>query len=184
MEKKEQKIKDNVVIGVSSTAGAAVGVVGASFVAQSLQANEVTDQENMHTHHANANHPHQPVRHHEDDSHQPEPPQPEPQPEPEVEVLSYETVTNDDGSQSDFAVVAVDGQPVVIADVDSDGIADVMAADVNHDGQIDEGEIVDISDEQMAMTPFQQETGMGGDDTYLADGDDYVNNANMNAYMA
>ena len=45
-------------------------------------------------------------------------------------------------------------------------------------------EIIDISNENIAMDPFQQEAEMGGDDLYLAsnDGDDYVNNANIDDY--
>ena len=170
MEKKDRKVKESVATGASSIAGAAVGVVGANVIAQEVNAAEVTEQEEIVA---------QPVD---------EPviqPEPDPiSPDPQVEVLGYGPVINEDGTQADVAVVAVDGQPVAIGDLDGDGMADVMASDLNQNGVIDNNEIIDISNENIAMEPFQQEAEMGGDDLYLAsnDGDDYINNANIDDY--
>lgn len=187
MEKKERKIKGNVATGASSIAGAAVGVVGANVIAQEVNAAEVTEQEEITT---------QPEREevvaetiHQDENHDEPVIQPDPEPisaDPQVEVLSYEPVTNEDGTQADIAVVAVDGQLVAIGDLDGDEMADVMASDINQNGVIENNEVIDISNEDISMEPFRQEAEMGGDDLYLAsnDGQDYVNDANVDAYMA
>ena len=100
--------------------------------------------------------------------------------EPEVEILSYETISNEDGSQMDFAVVSV--QQMGIIDVDQDGTADLIAVDANNSGQIDEDEIFDISSEGLSMQTLQ--------DDYLAQNDssmqgpDYINDGNVDNYMA
>ena len=183
MEKKERKIKESVATGASSVIGAAVGVVGANVVAQSVNAAEVTDQEAITTPPASDEVVAEPVR---PQDNQDEPIQSDMPQDTQVEVLSYETVTNEDGSQADLAVVAVDGQPVVIGDLDGDGIADVMASDLNLNGEIEEHEMIDVSDENIAMDPFQQEATNMNNDMYLASHDtpDYVNDANVDAYMA
>lgn len=181
MEKKDRKVKESVATGASSIAGAAVGVVGANVIAQEVNAAEVTEQEEIVAQPVNEDVVTEPV-------HQDEPaiqPEPDPiSPDPQVEVLGYGPIINEDGTQADVAVVAVDGQPVAIGDLDGDGMADVMASDLNQNGVIDNNEIIDISNENIAMDPFQQEAEMGGDDLYLAsnDGDDYVNNANIDDY--
>ena len=105
--------------------------------------------------------------------------------EPEIEVVSYDTVTNEDGSQMDVAVVNAQGQAVMIADVDQNGIADVMAADINNNGQLDDGEIVDISDQNIVMQPLQEAANMGGNEMIAQTNDvDYINDANVDDYIA
>lgn len=104
--------------------------------------------------------------------------------EPEIEILGYETVSNDDGSQMDVAIVSVDGQEAVIADLDMDGTADVIAADLNGDGSLDDGEFADVSGQGIAMATFQDATGMTDDSTLLAQNEDYVNDADVNDFMA
>ena len=186
MEKKERKIKENVATGASSVAGAAVGVVGANVIAQEVNAAEVTNQETITTPSANDEFVAEPV-HQQENQHEPAQPEPSSTPEDtQVEVLSYETVTNEDGSQANVAVVAVDGQPVIIGDLDGDNVADVMASDLNLNGEIEENEMIDVSNENIAMSPFQQEATSMDNDMYLASHDtpDYVNDANVDAYMA
>lgn len=102
--------------------------------------------------------------------------QQEPQNESQLNVLSYETVTNEDGSQMDVAVVDIEGQQAVVVDSNRDGKADVLAMDLNHNNQLDEGEMVDISNENIAMQQFQQQAEMNTDN-YLAmkdEGPDYI----------
>ena len=100
-------------------------------------------------------------------------------------MVSYETVTNEDGSQMDVAVVNAQGQTVMIADVDQNGIADVMAADLNNNGQLDEGELVDVSGENIAMQPLQDAANMNGNDMIAQTNDvDYINDANVDDYIA
>lgn len=82
--------------------------------------------------------------------------------EPVVEVLGVEQVTLDDGSTASIGGAIVDGQQVVVIDVDNDGVGDLMASDVNGNGSIDDSELIDVSQGQIAMSDF--ETG-GVDDT-------------------
>lgn len=102
--------------------------------------------------------------------------------EPQVEVLDYETITNEDGSQMDLAVISVDGQEMGLYDVDQDGIADLLAQDTNNDNQITPNEIEDISTEDISMQPFHDE--------YIAQNDpamhdpDYINDGDVESYMA
>ena len=112
-------------------------------------------------------------------------PVPEPTPESEIEVVSYETVTNEDGSQMDVAVVNAQGQAVMIADVDQNGLADIMASDLNYNGQLDNGEIVDVSDQNIAMQPLQDAANMNGNNMVAQTGEpDYINDANVDDYIA
>lgn len=207
-EKKTSEVKSNVISGMSSTVGAAAGVVAGSVISSEVNAAEipVTPEEEQEvevvssqpsrtdgntTHHNSAPAP-EPEPTPEPEP-RPEPtPQPEPEPtpgptpeEPEIEVVSYETVTNEDGSQMDVAVVNAQGQAVMIADVDQNGYADVMASDINNNGQLENGEIVDVSDQNIAMQPLQQAANMGGNDMVAQTNDvDYINDANVDDYMA
>lgn len=233
MEKKESKIKSNVAAGMSSTAGAAIGVVAGSAVSQSAFAaeepqpgQEPTSQPERPT--ANTGQAQQPAKPTSapapEPTPQPEPPKPEPPtpqpqpdpepglpvpnpiPEPEVEVISCETVTNDDGSQMDVAVVAIDGTPTVLVDVDQDGITDAVIIDENGNGMLEENEVyteihVDengdgmvqanevhaVSELGIAMPPVEN-AGMNDDSLAYGDIDpnapDYINDANVDNYMA
>lgn len=213
-EKKTSEVKSNVISGMSSTVGAAAGVVAGSVISSEVNAAEipVSPEEEQEvevvssqpsrtggstTHHNPTPAPEpEPTPEPEPDP-EPEPrpeptPQPEPEPtpgptpeEPEIEVVSYETVTNEDGSQMDVAVVNTQGQTVMIADVDQNGIADVMASDLNNNGQLDNGEIVDISEQNIAMQPLQEVANIGGNEMIAQTNDvDYINDANVDDYIA
>ncbi len=67
-------------------------------------------------------------------------------PEVEVVVVAHDPTTNTNG-----AVVTVGGEPVVLLDVNDDHIFDGLAADANHDGEISENEIVEISGENITV---------------------------------
>lgn len=90
---------------------------------------------------------------------------PNPQPTPtgndggdahEVQVLGvYQT---EDGME---AAVLTNGEEVAaVVDVDGDGTADVLLVDENHNQQIDEGEVYDVSAEHVEMQRYE--------DAYLA----------------
>lgn len=210
-EKKTSEVKSNVISGMSSTVGAAAGVVAGSVISSEVNAAEipVTPEEEQEvevvssqpsvtsgssTHHNPAPTPEPAPEPTPEPEPRPEPtpePNPEPEPtpgptpEPEIEVISYETVTNEDGSQMDVAVVNAQGQAVMIADVDQNGYADVMASDLNNNGQLDNGEIVDVSDQNIAMQPLQEAANMGGNDMIAQTNDvDYINDANVDDYIA
>ena len=205
-EKKTSDVKSNVISGMSSTVGAAVGVVAGSIISSEVNAAEmpaaeipVTPEEEQDVEvvssqpsktggstpsHNPTSHPTpQPAT---EPNPTPEPtPASEPRPESEIEVVSYETVTNEDGSQIDVAVVNAQGQAVMIADVDQNGVADIMASDLNYNGQLDNGEIVDVSDQNIAMQPLQDAANMNGNNMVAQTGEpDYINDANVDDYIA
>ena len=67
---------------------------------------------------------------------------------PEVEVLG---VVHDEESGANIAGLAVDGQEVVLIDVNGDETFDVMGADVNGDQQLTQNEMVDISGQNITV---------------------------------
>ena len=68
--------------------------------------------------------------------------------DPEVEVLG---VVHDEESGANIAGLAVDGQEVVLIDVNGDETFDIMGADVNGDQQLSQDEIVDISGQNLTV---------------------------------
>ena len=210
-EKKTSDMKSNVISGMSSTVGAAVGVVAGSIISSEVNAAEipVTPEEEQDVEVVSSQPSktggstpsHNPTSHPttgpatepnptQEPATEPNPtPEPtpasEPRPESEIEVVSYETVTNEDGSQIDVAVVNAQGQAVMIADVDQNGVADIMASDLNYNGQLEHGEIVDVSDQNIAMQPLQDAANMNGNNMVAQTGEpDYINDANVDDYIA
>ena len=218
---KKEEMKSNVGTGISSTIGAAVGVVGGTLASDEIHAEAVTPAEDggfesdgdedvsvVDSDPANApaqnpaNAPAQgqsaataPVAGQSAGEAEVTGNGPSAQPasntqEPEggVQVLAYETVTNEDGSQSDMALVTDGNTQAIIVDANRDGVADVMAVDMNHDGHISENEVMDISDQQVSMQSLQDAaTGTSGDGGMMAQNasePDYVNNADVDGYMA
>lgn len=194
MEAKDKKLKSDVLTGVSSSTGAVAGVVIGSMVTEDVYAEPVPEPIPEPV--PNPEPIPEPIPNPEPDPEpvpEPEPvpipepvvPTPDPDPVPDVQVLAYETVSDDMGGQADLAVVSVDGQPIVFADVDQDGVADVAAADVNGNGQLDPEEFVDISQEGIAMQPFRDEIN-GQNSGLLAQNDDtdYINDADVDDFMA
>ena len=205
-EKKTSDVKSNVISGMSSTVGAAVGVVAGSIISSEVNAAEIPaaeipvtpeEEQDVEVVSSQPSKTGESTPSHNPTSHlTPQPatepnPTPEPtpasesRPEPEIEVVSYETVTNEDGSQIDVAVVNAQGQAVMIADVDQNGVADIMASDLNYNGQLDNGEIVDVSDQNIAMQPLQDAANMNGNNMVAQTGEpDYINDANVDDYIA
>lgn len=139
--------------------------------------------------------------HHHDTNPEPQPaPQPQPEPHPEnpeeptVEVLDYQHVSDGQGNEADVAVVSINGQPTGIADTTMDGYANVAFADANGNGQLDEDEVIDVTDQHIAMQPFHDaapttagndiDPGADPDNTLVDNGPDYVNDGNVDDYMA
>ena len=68
--------------------------------------------------------------------------------DPEVEILG---VVHDDESGANIGGLLVDGQEVVLIDVDGDTTFDIMGSDVNGDQQLTQDELVDISDQNLTV---------------------------------
>ena len=68
--------------------------------------------------------------------------------DPEVEILG---VVHDDETGANIGGMVIDGQDVVLIDVDGDSTFDVMGADSNGDQQFSPDELVDISGENVTV---------------------------------
>lgn len=192
----KNEVRKNVATGASTAAGATVGVViGAAVTPETAEAAEVEVVAS------------EPTPRPASASTTPQAPQPTPEPtstptptEPEqtpvtpvtteeklevneVEVLSYDRVTNPDGSQMDVAVINVNGNEVGFLDVNLDGEADRIASDINHNGIIEENEAEVVIGQGIAMEPFANAAGFN---EQFAQNDlpDYVNDADVDTYMA
>ncbi len=73
----------------------------------------------------------------------------------QVQVLGVYEVPGDDGNMIQTTVLT-DGQYIgAVIDVDYDGVADVAFVDYNQNQQIDEGEVYDVSNDNIQMQEFQ-----------------------------
>lgn len=184
MEKKKDDtaFKNNVETGASSAIGAAAGVILGTVVSPTeAQAQEVPTPQPIP----------EPVpvvpEPMPEPTPEPEPiipePEPTPFPEPEVEVVAYERLTDGAGNQADLAVVNVDGTEIGILDANLDGEADLLMADLNQNGMIEEGECKEIQGQGLSMKPLQDAAGFS---PLYAQNDlpDYVNDAEVDTYMA
>jgi len=70
-------------------------------------------------------------------------------------------------------IAEVDGAQAVLADVNDDGVSEVLASDLNGDGRLEGAELAGIVTEDIATDEDM--------DIY---GGDYVNDADMDSYMA
>ena len=62
----------------------------------------------------------------------------------DVRVLGYGDVTLDNGRTVTVEELEVNGQRIAVIDVDRDGEADLAMTDMNHNQQMDEGEVIDL----------------------------------------
>lgn len=106
----------------------------------------------------------------------------------QLQVLGVYDVQNEDGSMMQTATIT-DGHYIgAVIDVDYDGTADIVAVDHNQNQQIEEGEVFDVSNENIQMQDFQdahiaQQQDMMQQEhlAYNASDDqpDYCNNADI-----
>ena len=105
-----------------------------------------------------------------------------------VEVISLQHDVDLNGTPVDVAELNVGGDRVVLVDRDQNGEADVWLADTNHNGQLDDDEIRDISDRHIPMPQDDdvQHPADGSMHTAQADTDlpDYSNDADITMYDA
>lgn len=78
----------------------------------------------------------------------------------EVQVLGVYEAQGENGQTMQAAILTNGEDMAAVVDLDGDGIADVLAVDANHNQQIDEGEVYDLSNNHVEMSAYQ--------DAYLA----------------
>lgn len=133
---KNEKRNENIQSGVSAVAGAGIGVVAAMTAETAFATETETEGGEPITPPVKPNNTTTPAN------------------EPIQVEVEQETVVvglTDVNPEPEFIEVTVDGSTYIFADIDNDGIADVIASDLNHNGQFDEGESADISHEGILM---------------------------------
>lgn len=102
-------------------------------------------------------------------------------PEQEVTVVAVRNDVEVEGETMDMALVSVDGNTGVLIDTDQNGEVNLIAADVNQNGSMDEDEIADFSEAHIPM-PSQDDVN-GCMTAQMDDGmQDYSNNADTTIY--
>lgn len=85
------------------------------------------------------------------------------------------------GMAENVALVEIDGNEVMLVDIDHDNVADVMITDTSGNGQIESNEIIDISGEGVGLPT------MSDGDLFMAQNEmepDYTNDADMGLFEA
>ena len=72
-----------------------------------------------------------------------------------MQVLGVYDVPGENGQNTQAAVLTNGEEYAVVADIDGDGVADVLGVDENHTQQKEEYEVYDISNECVQMSNFQ-----------------------------
>lgn len=75
----------------------------------------------------------------------------------EVQVLGIYEAEGDQGQTMQAAMLTNGQEVAAVVDVDGDGFVDIMAIDTNHNQQIDEGEVYDVSAENISMQPYEDQ---------------------------
>lgn len=92
--------------------------------------------------------------------------------EPEIEILG---VVHDSETNANIGGMTIDGQDVILIDVDNDLAFDYMAADANGNGQIDQNELVDIQGQNLTVNDLGGFSNPTGDFYANNDAPDYTN---------
>lgn len=99
----------------------------------------------------------------------------------EIRVLGVEAVESDYGDVMNVALIENGGDQALLVDVDNNGTIDVMIYDGNHDGQLQQGEVHDVSPMGIEVADLMQmQAAQQGDMLFTAydnDMPDYVNDA-------
>lgn len=112
------------------------------------------------------------IEDHKQDDEQSEQPLKE-EPNHDTAEVTVTSIEYDPENEANFAYVTVDETEVVLADIDNDGVFDVMYVDENGNGEVEENEVYNITDENITVD------GLGGyteptldiDDDFLANND-------------
>lgn len=90
--------------------------------------------------------------------------------EAEIEILG---VVHDNESGANIGGMMVDNQEVILIDVDGDLAFDYMASDLNHNGEVDQNELVDIQGQNLTVNDLGGFTNPTGDMMGSNDEPDY-----------
>lgn len=80
--------------------------------------------------------------------------------EPEVHFLGVEQHQTEDGEVINVGRMTIDSENVAVVDMDNDHVFDVALSDGNHNGELEENEIVDISDRGLTVEDFAMASAM------------------------
>ena len=106
----------------------------------------------------------------------------------EVQVLGVYEAQGENGQTMQAAMLTNGEEVAAVVDLDSDGVADVLLVDENHNQQIDEGEVYDLSNDNVQMSIYQdayqaQQQAQQENDTFTynanEDQQDYDNDADL-----
>lgn len=90
--------------------------------------------------------------------------------EAEIEILG---VVHDIETGANIGEMMVDNQEVILIDVDGDLAFDYMASDLNHNGEVDQNELVDIQGQDLTVNDLGGFTNPTGDMMASNDAPDY-----------
>ena len=102
--------------------------------------------------------------------------------EPTVQVIAVENDVDIEGHTVDVAKVTINEEPVLFVDGNQNGEVDFAISDTNHDGQIQDNEVTDLTGQHIPM-PTVDDIDQP---QQLVDNDipDYSNDADINTYDA
>lgn len=123
----------------------------AQFSQQALGVVQSSEHSTLNTHHPTHDTHHS--THPDDKPETPEQPKHEAE-EPEVHFLGVEQVQTNDGQNMNVGHMVIGEQEVALVDIDDNMVFDVAISDRNQNGQLDENEVVDISEQELSVTDF------------------------------
>ncbi|MCC8071619.1 MAG: hypothetical protein LIO90_07445 [Bacteroidales bacterium] len=101
-----------------------------------------------------------------------------------MEVLSYASETADDGTVRDVAVLSVNGTTTMIIDENGDGVADVIAADLDGDGVIKDTDHMRLT-QHIEMQQYESlYISQHAQEMQAYEQPDYTNDANVDDFLA
>lgn len=74
----------------------------------------------------------------------------------DVRILGVYEETTEEGVHEEYAVLTNGSEVAVVADLTGDGQANVLGVDADHSGSLEENEIIDISDQNIQMSDYEQ----------------------------
>ncbi len=87
----------------------------------------------------------------------------------DVRIIGYKDIEISNGQTVTLQGLEVNGQRVAVIDVDKDGEADIAMSDLNHNFQMDEGEVIDLQTGE-TLTFTNDDYAANTDDTEVFDG--------------